>query len=194
MNHISLALALHDMAARVDRLRFQLRALPAPPQFPGIVTVTAQINTLSEIVTAVCGKVRERISDLDSPGSRRALQAYSDILAPLGEAATELGRIHTEVAQIHFSHPAKNTDEPELVRRRHLANEAISGSCEAADEILEVIVSGLQDEAAKLAPPAPGRFQAASHPSYAAALQENRPASALPPPPAPLKPAVPKVR
>ncbi|MFF7258192.1 hypothetical protein [Streptomyces microflavus] len=183
MTDILQALALHDMASRIDRLRFQLRTLPPAPTIPAVETVSFQINTLTRITTAVSEKIDQCLTDLPSQGAKSALLAYSGIIAPLGEAITELGRIQAEATSIRFAaHPAHKKETTERAQQTYLANEVISGSCEAADEILEMAVRGLREEAAKLAPSSTGRFGAAPQPSQ---TPDPRPRHTpdLPPPP-----------
>ncbi|MFE6979282.1 hypothetical protein [Streptomyces sp. NPDC057682] len=188
MTNFSQALALHDMASLIDRLRFQLRALPAPPSLPGVETLSARSNILAAITKAVCEKVDQCLIDLPSQGSTEAVQAYSKTLAPLGEVATELGRIQAEVATYKFSiYPEHKNDRVELARRAGLANKVVSESRDTADRILEMVVSGLREEAATLAPPTAGRLQGAIPSPYASGVEQNRSTPAAPPPPAPLK-------
>lgn len=194
MTDIAQALAIHDMASRIDRLRFQLRTLPPAPTIPDAGTVSSQINTLARITTAISERIDQCLADLPSPGSKSALLAYSGSIAPLGEAITELGRIQTEVTSIRFSaHPAHKKEKTERARETSLANEVISGSCEAADEILEIVVSGLREEAAKLTPSSTGRFRAASQPAHTPAPWPRHTPD-LPPPPPRLTPHAPKTR
>ncbi|MFJ7527957.1 hypothetical protein ACIQ1S_23890 [Streptomyces griseus] len=194
MTDISQALALHDMASRIDRLRFQLRTLPPAPAIPDVGTVSSQINTLARITTAVSDRIDQCLADLPSPGSKSALLAYSCIIAPLGEAITELGRIQAEVTSIRFAaHPAHKKEKTERARQTNMANEVISGSCEAADEILEIVVSGLREEAAKSAPSSTGRSGAASQPAHAPDLGPRHTPD-LPPPPPRLTPRAPNTR
>ncbi|MCX5395635.1 hypothetical protein [Streptomyces sp. NBC_00102] len=152
------ALALYDMAGQVERLRFQLRTLPPPPAIPAVDAVSARVDDLVGITTAVSAQIKHCLSNLmsDAP-AKAALQAYSTALAPLGEALTELGRMHTEISHYLFTaHPARRDSPLNLERARQQATEVISGCWEAADEILEVVAIELRDSASKVAP-APSR-------------------------------------
>lgn len=161
MTCIAEALALFDTANQVERLRFQLRALPPAPAVPPLTEVSAQVRTLAEITTAVSDEVNRRLADGPfSVESKKAMQAYSDALAPLGEAMTELGRLQAEIVFFNFTtHPAARNDELVLAGARRQANEVITGCCEAADEILDAAAGELRAAATELAPP-PTRAQA----------------------------------
>ncbi|MFD3944919.1 hypothetical protein [Streptomyces sp. NPDC058579] len=142
------------MAGQVERLRFQLRTLPPPPAIPAVNSVSARVDDLARITTAVSAQINDCLSNLMSGDSTKAaLQAYSSALAPLGEALTELGRMHTEISQYHFTtHPARRDSPLDLELPRQQVNEVVSGCWEAADEILEVAAIELRDPASKLMP------------------------------------------
>ncbi|MER6526374.1 hypothetical protein [Streptomyces sp. NPDC001508] len=78
-------------------------ALPPAPIIPGLNKVSTQVCTLAGITTAVSAQVSLRLSEgLARVPRQKALQAYSDALAPLGEAMTELGRLQTEIVYFNF--------------------------------------------------------------------------------------------
>ncbi|MFE6457801.1 hypothetical protein ACFVP0_10110 [Streptomyces cinereoruber] len=157
------------MADRLELLRFQLQSLPTAPEIPRVTSVSARINDLIDITKTVSDRIRHCMSDLGiDPSVKAALTAYSSALAPLGEALTELGRMHAEVAYYNFvTHPRHRDNQSDLGRHRQQVTETVSGCFEAADEILEVTAIGLRDTAKTLAP----------SPSY---LRPAAPARALP--------------
>ncbi|MEU3529131.1 hypothetical protein AB0E62_35640 [Streptomyces sp. NPDC038707] len=183
MTSITQALALYDMAGQINRLRFQLRALPAAPAIPHLDSVTAQVHTLAGILTAVSDQVSHRL-DLSSADAKKAVVAYSGALAPLGEAMTELGRLQAEVTIFNFTtHPSYHNSPSDLERQRRHVSEIITGCCDAADEILEVAADELQAAAVELASP-PARVQAAAPARTPGPVNsaQAHPAPATPPP------------
>jgi hypothetical protein len=172
MTSITQALALYDMAGQIERLRFQLRALPPAPAIPHLDSVTAQVHTLAGILTAVSDQVNHRL-DLSSADAKKALVVYSAALVPLGEAMTELGRLQAEVTFFNFTtYPRYHHSPSDLERQHRDVNEIITGCCDAADEALEVAAEELQAAAVELAHP-PARVQATDrartpHPRHSA--------------------------
>ncbi|MEU7086897.1 hypothetical protein [Streptomyces achromogenes] len=183
MTSITQALALYDMAGQIERLRFQLRALPAAPAIPHLDSVTAQVHTLAGILTAVSDQVNHRLT-LSSADAKKAVVAYSAVLVPLGEAMTELGRLQAEVTFFNFTTHLGYHNSPSDPERQHrYVNDIITGCCDAADEALEAAAAELQASAVELAP-SPARVQAAAPartPRAANSAQAN-PAPATPPP------------
>ncbi|WP_181785405.1 hypothetical protein [Streptomyces phytophilus] len=183
MTSISQALALYDTAARIDRLRIELRALPPAPTIPHISTVSALTHTLAEITI----DVNEHFNgDLHSLEAKKAVEAYSGALAPAGEAMMEIGRMQAEIAFFNFTtHPLHRDSPPGLKRCRQQANEIITGSCDAADALLESAADVLREAATRLAPP-PARLQAAerARSPHVSAGEQTHTAPANPPPPA----------
>ncbi|MGW1604500.1 hypothetical protein [Streptomyces eurythermus] len=183
MSNITQALALYDMAGQINRLRFQLRALPAAPAVPHLDSVTAQVHTLAGILTVVSDQVSHRL-DLSSADAKKAVVAYSGALAPLGEAMTELGRLQAEVTFFNFTtHSSYRNSPSDLERQRRHVGEIIAGCCDAADEILEVAADELQAAAVELASP-PARVQAAAPARTPGPVNsaQAHPAPATPPP------------
>jgi hypothetical protein len=189
MPSITEALALFDTANQVERLQFQLRDLPPAPAIPHLMRICAHVRTLAEITTAVGEEVNRRLANGPlSVGSAKAVQAYSDALAPLGETMTELGRVQAEIAFFNFTtHPAARDNAVVLAAAGQQAGEVITGCCEAADEILGTVAGELRVAATELAPP-PTRAQATAlarsphtqGPGQSAAAPAVPAASALP--------------
>ncbi|MFE0772160.1 hypothetical protein [Streptomyces sp. NPDC058861] len=171
------------MADRLERLRFQLKSLPTAPEIPGVVGLSARVTDLLDITTAVSARIRHCMSDLGAGSSAEAaLTAYSSTLAPLGEALTELGRMHAEVVYRNFViYPRHRDDQSALDLHRQQVAETVSGCFEAADEILEVTAIELRDAATKLAP-SPSRLRPAA-PARALPAVTPGPASLPPTPP-----------
>ncbi|MET9955437.1 MULTISPECIES: hypothetical protein [Streptomyces] len=192
LSNFTPALALYDMAGQVDRLRFQLRTLPPAPSIPAVDSVSARVEDLIGITTAVSAQIKHCLSDLMSgEPTKAALQAYSNALAPLGEALTELGRMHAEIAHYNFTtHPAHRGSPSDLELPRQEVNETVSGCCEAADEILEVTAIELRDAALALMP-SPSRLQPGTP---GRALRAGSALPSLPPVPLAVTPRVAKSR
>ncbi|MER6531650.1 hypothetical protein [Streptomyces sp. NPDC001508] len=187
MTDLDEALALYDLASRIDRLRFQLRSLTPAPTIPGLNEVSTQVYTLAGITAAISEQVNLRLSDgLARVPRQKALQAYSDALAPLGEAMTELGRLQTEIVYFDFTaFPALHDSPSDLQHRRQQANELITGCCGAADEILEAAAGELRAAATELAP-TPTRIQATAlaHSPHTPAPAKTAAHATVPPSPA----------
>ncbi|MEW1699022.1 hypothetical protein ACIQCR_31175 [Streptomyces sp. NPDC093249] len=142
------------MASRIDRVRFQLRALPAAPAIPGMAGVSARIDDLAGITITATAQISDCAATLSQDRTKTALKAYSLVLAPLGEALTELGRMHAEIAHFNFTtHPAHRDSPSALDLPRQHVHEAVTGCCQAADEILEAASVELIDTAYRLASP-----------------------------------------
>ncbi|MGW4345350.1 hypothetical protein ACWEL8_09760 [Streptomyces sp. NPDC004690] len=188
---MSHALALYDMASQIDRCRFQLRALPCAPAVPSLTDVSAQVHTLAKITLAASDQVNRRLSggDLFSADAMRAIEVYSDALAPLGEALTELGRLQAATALFDFTtHPRHRDNPSDLDRSRRQASEIVTGCRDAADEILETTADELRAAAAELAIP-PTRAQDAARASSPQTPDTGQVHRAPAAPPAPALPA-----
>ncbi|GHH29410.1 hypothetical protein [Streptomyces rubradiris] len=187
MTSITQALALYDMAGQIERLRFQLRALPPAPTIPDLDSVTAQVHSLAGILTAVSDQVSHRLG-LSSADAKKAVVVYSAALVPLGEAMTELGRLQAEVTFFNFTtYPKYHNSPSDLERQLRYVNEIITGCRDAADEALEVAADELQAAAVELAHP-PARVQAAAPartPGPVNSAQANPAPAILPPAVAP---------
>ncbi|OII68365.1 hypothetical protein [Streptomyces sp. CC77] len=192
MSNFTHALALYDMAGQVDRLRFQLRTLPPAPAIPAVDSVSARVEDLIGITSAVSAQIKHCLSDLMSgEPTKAALKAYSNALAPLGEALAELGRMHAEIAHYNFTtHPAHRGSPSDLEVPRQEVNEMVSVCCETADEILEVAAIELRDAAVKLMP-SPSRLQPGTP---GRALRAGSALPSLPPTPPAVTPRVAKSR
>jgi hypothetical protein len=187
MPSITDALALHDTASGIDRLQFQLRALPPAPAIPSLTDVSAHVQTLAGLTSGITVEINRRLSaGLFSVPAQRAVEAYSSALAPLGEAMTELGRLQHEIAFVNFTAP--RISQSDLPYPRQMANEIITGCREAADDILTVAADELRAAANRLTPSSPHTPAAARarspHTPIAAytALASDGPPSPAPPP------------
>ncbi|MFG2836411.1 hypothetical protein ACGFYE_15615 [Streptomyces zaomyceticus] len=147
-------------------------------------SVSARVEDLIGITTAVSAQIKHCLSHLMSgEPTKAALKAYSNALAPLGEALAELGRMHGEISHYNFTtHPAHRGSPSGLELPRQEVNETVSGCCEAADEILDAVAIELRAAAVKLMP-SPSRLQPGTP------GRVLRAGSALPSPP-PVLPAV----
>ncbi|MEU8543223.1 hypothetical protein AB0C52_25100 [Streptomyces sp. NPDC048717] len=182
MTDINQALSLYDMANQIDRLRFQMRALPA--SIPSVSAAFAPVHTLTGIITAVSDEVSRRLAGHISSDEAKAIDAFGDAFIPLGEAVTELGRMHSEVAFFNFTtYPTHSGSSPDLERLTRRSEEVISGCREAADAILETAAGELRAAAVKLAP-SPTRVRATTPSPHATDTRPSLPAPTSPPPPA----------
>lgn len=184
MSSITEALALYDTANQIDRLNFQLRALDRSPAIPSLSQVSLHVHTLGAITLSVSEQVKHRLSEGFDGDGKKAVEAYSVVLAPLGEAMTELGRAQSEIAYFNFTtHPAHRNNSSGLDYSRRQANEIITGCCEAADEILESVAVDLRTSAGRLAP-SPTRVQATARSPHASHVGQSAPVPATQPAPA----------
>ncbi|MFC9486007.1 hypothetical protein ACFTZM_08000 [Streptomyces hydrogenans] len=137
-------------------------------------------------------QIRHCLSNLSSGSSAKAaLKAYSSTLTPLGEALTEFGRMRAEITYYSFAtHPRHHDNPSELELPRRQVDEAVTGCCEAADEILEVTAIELRDAAIQLAP-SPSRLQpiapvwGRARPGYVTGSHSGPSTATSPPPVAP---------
>lgn len=177
MTSISQALALYDVASQIERLRLQLRALPSAPTVPSLTELSSQVHTLAGITATVSEEINRRLSGHRPVEELRTVERYSDILAPLGEAMTELGRAQAAVA--FFEVNTKVMQSNSMWNGIHPIQqpcEIVTGCLDAADEILGAATSELQAAATKMAPPQ-ARGQANVH-----ALSSPNPGSGQPHP------------
>lgn len=187
MTSITQALSLYDMADQIDRLRFQLRALPAVPTSIPLSVASAWVHTLAGITLAVSDQVNHNCLRATA-NERRTVQAYSYTLAPLGEAMAELGNLQAEVVLFQIrTHRGHRSSTLDLERPRQQADEIITGCFEAADQILEVAAGELRAAANELAPPsAHAQVSAEANSPHAPSSGQTDPAN-----PVPLSPALP---
>ncbi|GAA3903841.1 hypothetical protein GCM10022244_12540 [Streptomyces gulbargensis] len=165
MTSLADALALYDMASQIDRLWFRLRALAPGSTTSPLAAVTATVHALAGINVAVSDEIRRRLNGDLHAAEKKAIEAYSAALAPLGEAMTELGRLQAGIAFYNFTtHPMHRRNPSVLEGHRQHVAELTTECCEAADEILEATVGELQSAAIALAP-SPARAQPAITPS-----------------------------
>lgn len=183
MSSITEALALYDTANQIDRLNFQLRALERGPALPPLSEVSFYAHALATITVSVSNQVKRRLAEggFDGDG-KKAVVAYSVVLAPLGEAITELGRAQAKIAHFNFTIRPAHLNEPSVLKHsRQQADEIITGCFEAADEILESAADELRTAANRLAP-SPAHAQATARSPHASrAGQTAAPAPATPP-------------
>lgn len=185
MSSITQALALYDTANQLDRLNFQLRALERGPAIPSLSEVSFHVHTLATITLSVSEQVKHRLSEGFNGDGKKAVEAYSVVLAPLGEAITELGRAQSEIAYFNFTtHPTHRNNPSGLDHSRRQASEIITGCCEAADEILESVAGDLRTSAGRLAP-SPTHVQATARSPHVSLVGQSTPVPATPPAPAP---------
>ncbi|MFB6631234.1 hypothetical protein ACFCWY_15150 [Streptomyces sp. NPDC056362] len=99
--------------------------------------------------------IKSCLSELSAGTSpKTALRAYSGALAPLGEALTELGRMHAEITHWNFSADAtRQLGSMGQVLPSQRVIDAVSGCREAADEILDATAIDLRTSATELASP-----------------------------------------
>jgi hypothetical protein len=185
MPSINEALALYDTASQIDRLNFQLRALEKGPALPSLSEVSFYAHTLATITVSVSDQVKRRLAEGGFDGDRKkAVVAYSVVLAPLGEAITELGRAQAEIAYFNFTTRPAHLSEPSVLKdSRRQAGEIITGCFEAADEILESVTDDLRKAANRLAP-SPAHAQATARSPHASLVGQSAPVPATPPAPA----------
>ncbi|MFG2116689.1 hypothetical protein ACGFRB_29310 [Streptomyces sp. NPDC048718] len=181
MTDINQALPLYDIANQIDRLRFQMRALPA--SIPSVSAAFAPIHTLTGIITKVSDEVSRRLAGHISSNEAKAIDAFGDAFIQLGEAVTELGCLHAEVAFFNFTtYPTHRGSSPDLERLTRKPEEVISGCREAADAILETAAGELRAAAVKLAPP-PARARATTPSPHATDSEPRLSTPTSPPPP-----------
>lgn len=188
MSSITEALALYDTANQIDRLNFQLRALDRGPVVLSLSEVSLYVHTLATITLSVSDYVKHRLTDgRFAADGKKAVEAYSAALPPLGEAVTELGRAQAEIAHFNFTtRPAHLNNSSVLKHSRLQAGEIITGCFEAADEILKSVADDLRTSAGRLAPsPAHAHAQATARSPHASRAGQSAPGPATPPSPAP---------
>jgi hypothetical protein len=186
MSSITEALALYDAANQIDRLNFQLRGLERGPALPSLSEVSFYAHTLATITVSVSDQVKHRLAEggFDGDG-KKAVVAYSVVLAPLGEAITELGRAQAEIAYFNFTTRPAHLSEPSVLKdSRRQAGEIITGCFDAADEILDSVTDELRTAANRLAP-SPAHAQATARSPHASRTGQTAPAPATPPAPGP---------
>jgi len=175
------ALALHDQAASLERVRFEVSALVTPYQ-----AVTPSIRALAVIVSEISDEVSARMQNGGTPGTRngrRALVAYSDALDPLGEAIAELGRARHQVTLLATTEHRAGAD---IEDERYRAAVLYTDCLETAVESIDWAVQTLREAAARLSPPSVNVRQ-----PNAALARSPRATTAAAHPATPLSPAAP---
>ncbi|SHN23094.1 hypothetical protein [Actinacidiphila paucisporea] len=192
MSSTTEALALYDTANQIDRLNFHLRALDRGPVVPSLSEVSLYVHTLATITLSVSDHVKHRLTDgRFAADGKKAVEAYSAALPPLGEAVTELGRAQAEIAHFNFTtRPAHLNNSSVLKHSRLQAGEIITGCFEAADEILKSVADDLRTSAGRLAASpahanAHAHAQATARSPHASRAGQSAPGPATPPSPAP---------
>lgn len=185
MSSLTEALALYDTADQIDRLNFQRRALDRGRALPSLSEVSFYVHTLATITVSVSDQVKHRLAEGGFSGDgKKSVMAYSLVLAPLGEAITELGRAQAEIAYFNVTtYPAQRNSPSDLDHSRRQAMEIITGCCEAADEILESVADELRKAATRLAP-SPAYTQATARSPHASLVGRSAAVPATPPAPA----------
>jgi hypothetical protein len=151
MPDITQALALYDTADQIDRLRFQLCALPSAPAVPSPWAVASQVRTLAEITAGISDQITRLPADPYAPPTRRAINAFSAAVLPLGEATAELGEVQSNAVVVNDISP--HTGNPDTKKRRELAVVELTEHRDAAAGILQVTAEGLRTAATRLARP-----------------------------------------
>lgn len=138
---------LHEMATRINQFRSRLKALPNQPELPDDISITAHVDELTEITTAMAARIRACSSALASEISSQPTMAaitYSRTLAPLGEALKELGRMHAGIALYTHDLCARwDSDSSTLEGPRQQVDDLVAECCGAADGILEAAAKRL---------------------------------------------------
>jgi hypothetical protein len=148
MPDLTQALALYDTASQLDRLRFQLCALPAAPALPSLPAVSAHVRTLAQITAGISEHIIRRVSHgLRTQSDWQAVGALSTALDPLGEALTELGRLQSHAVFAHFT--ARRTSASKSGNGHERAIETITSCRDTAAEILDSAAAELHLAAAE---------------------------------------------
>lgn len=151
MPDLTEALALYDTADQIDRLRFQLCALPSAPAVPSPWAVASQVRTLAEITAGISDQITGLPADPYASPARRAMNAFSAAVLPLGEATAELGEVQSNAVVVNDISP--HTGNPDTKRRRELAVLELTEHRDAAAGILQVTAEQLRTAATRLARP-----------------------------------------
>jgi hypothetical protein len=148
MPDLTEALALYDTATQLDRLRFQLCALPTAPALPTLPAISAHVRTLAQITAEISEHVSRSLSDgLRTQSDWQAVEALSTTLDPLGEALTELGRLQSHAVFAHFT--ARRTNASKIGDGHERAIETITSCRDTAAEILDAAAGELHLAAAE---------------------------------------------
>jgi hypothetical protein len=187
MTDLTEALGLYDTAARIDRLHFQLLALPAALDLPSLPAVSEHIRALAEITAGISDHVSHLSDTLYTTSAQRAADEFSSALSPLGEALTELGQLQNDAVLVHTTAPHTNTAG--AADTRELAIEVITEHRDAAANFLQLAARDLRTAATCLAP-ATGRSQAAARaPPFIPTPATTPPTARSSPTPTPVVPA-----
>ncbi|MGC4951106.1 hypothetical protein ACLQ2N_33570 [Streptomyces sp. DT224] len=184
---MSEALDLHDMASKIARARFRLRALH-PPSIPSVKTVCEILDDLSDI-TAAANRQLKNFSEFASPGEKISFSAYCHVLDSAGECITELGRVNAAVLDYHFrakdiqvklaAARGDSGSRDDLKAARQDASEYVFSGCEVANAFLKTLEGELHRTAMSLTP------SADSPPLGASNVRQDRPGLTSAAPPAP---------
>ncbi|MFF7337409.1 hypothetical protein ACFZAT_08705 [Streptomyces sp. NPDC008163] len=184
---MSEALDLHDMASKIARARFRLRALH-PPSIPSVNTVCELLDDLFDI-TAAANRKLKNYPDCTSRGEKIALSAYCHASDPLGECISELAKVNATILDYHFragnirmKHAlirGGSDGRDDLEAAWEEASEYVLSGCEVVDVFLKTLEGDLQRTATSLAPSANDPALRASN------SRQDRPGltSAVPPAP-----------
>ncbi|MFR9723999.1 hypothetical protein ACL02R_11630 [Streptomyces sp. MS19] len=145
----SKALALFDLAASLDRIRFQVQSLPRSEDAHVLVDLTASMRILLHTFETAIDNSHTRGSS--SKDAHHAALAFAEILMPLGEVLAHLGRVQEQlVALTAPGFPDMGSVAEDF--RRH-ARTVIDDEIEAAEEALDAAAGELRVTATHLAQP-----------------------------------------
>ncbi|MGX9922933.1 hypothetical protein ACWIG4_24090 [Streptomyces sp. NPDC002248] len=151
------AWALHEMGALTGRLRLQLSSLIHGGQLPPIVDISTQTRSLVKLITVASDQFHSRARAPESftgLDTDKAMQAFSDALAPLSGALGELGQAHSQIAHFHLTEVhAYGGDEAATDRLRAQTWDTVARCFELAGEALETVVNHFEAAATELMPP-----------------------------------------
>lgn len=135
---LSDALDLYDKASSLDRLRFELRALPDPLTDRPPAAVSGPIRTLATIIAEVSDEISHRLRDgMPSPAARLAVEALSSALDPLGAAVTELGNVQLHSTLVNAAAPGTSARDLESSTRADVITEGLRSADSAFGEAAE---------------------------------------------------------
>ncbi|MEY9848447.1 hypothetical protein ABH940_005550 [Streptacidiphilus sp. BW17] len=148
------ALELHDQAAALERINFEVRRLAAPhapltPAVSALVTVMSEISSRVSTLLPFSSRAEEGI---------QLVQAYTDALDSLGEAVSELSRAQRHV-NTFFIIAARRTsfslDNPKIPMPPGSESD-YAVAIEAAVDAIDFATAELRRNAAELASPVAG--------------------------------------
>ncbi|MEY9961787.1 hypothetical protein [Streptacidiphilus sp. MAP5-52] len=143
------ALSLHDQAAGIERLRFELRTVPDPLVSPAQASLARHLHTLSDLVGQVAGQVATRgHQQWPVPHTDPVTRAFEAALSPLNAAQNEL---------VHALQLAAPKDKPGAASVEQAAAHLLRHRVSEADAALQRAAGGLRAAADELVPAQPRR-------------------------------------